>query len=255
MFEAFLVVHLFLRFRVGVAALLPSHMSDIPSNTLCASCSVSPVWSTGPTVSNRLDQTRKKIWRGETDGSQATRKDKARTNRPGAPRPSPFPPMASSSLTVLPLPPSSGFLLHSSNGPVRRRAAIVCKAKDAGSSGGGGGGGLEIAAAVGGLLSCPVIGVSLYTLKTTGCGLPPGPGGLFGAAEGVSYLVVAGVIGWSLYTKAKTGSGLPAGPYGLLGATEGLSYLAALAIIVVFGLQFLDRGYIPGPVPGDQCFG
>ncbi|XP_064996536.1 uncharacterized protein LOC135632087 [Musa acuminata AAA Group] len=163
--------------------------------------------------------------------------------------------MASASLTSLLLPPASGPLLRSPDRRVRRQAAIKCKAKDAGSSSGGGGGGLEIAVAAGGLLSCPVIGFSLYTLKTTGCGLPPGPGGSFGAAEGVSYLVVAGIVGWSLYTKTKTGSGLPAGPYGLLGAAEGLSYLAALAVIVVFGLQFLERGYIPGPLPGDQCFG
>lgn len=114
---------------------------------------------------------------------------------------------------------------------------------------------LETAAIAGGLVSNPVIGWSLYTLKTTGCGLPPGPGGSIGALEGVSYLIVVGIISWSLYTKAKTGSGLPNGPYGLLGAVEGLSYLALLAILVVFGLQFLDRGYIPGPVPGDQCFG
>jgi hypothetical protein len=28
-----------------------------------------------------------------------------------------------------------------------------------------------------------------------------------------------------------------------------------LAILTVFGLQFLDYGFIPGPVPGEQCFG
>lgn len=114
---------------------------------------------------------------------------------------------------------------------------------------------LQISAIVGGLLSNPIIGYSLYTLKTTGCGLPPGPGGSIGAAEGVSYLVVAAIVGWSVYTKAKTGSGLPNGPYGLLGAVEGLSYLTVLAIVVVFGLQFVERGYIPGPLPADQCFG
>lgn len=114
---------------------------------------------------------------------------------------------------------------------------------------------LETAAIAGGLVSNPVIGWSLYALKTTGCGLPPGPGGSIGALEGVSYLIVVGIISWSLYTKAKTGSGLPSGPYGLLGAVEGLSYLTLLAILVVFGLQFVERGYIPGPVPGDQCFG
>lgn len=113
----------------------------------------------------------------------------------------------------------------------------------------------EIAAVVAGLVSNPIIGVSLYTLKTTGCGLPPGPGGSLGAAEGVSYLVVAGIVAWSVYTKVRTGSGLPNGPYGLLGAVEGLSYLTVLAIVVVFGLQFVERGYIPGPLPADQCFG
>ncbi|KAL9241741.1 hypothetical protein vseg_015814 [Gypsophila vaccaria] len=113
----------------------------------------------------------------------------------------------------------------------------------------------EIAAIGGGLISTPVIGWSLYTLKTTGCGLPPGPGGSIGALEGVSYLVVLGIIGWSIYTKVKTGSGLPNGPFGLLGAVEGLSFLSLIAILVVFGLQISETGSIPGPLPSDQCFG
>ncbi|KAK9164115.1 hypothetical protein Syun_005017 [Stephania yunnanensis] len=137
----------------------------------------------------------------------------------------------------------------SRHGPVRVRAM-------AGESSESGGGGIaEKAAIAGGLVSVPVIGWSLYTLKTTGCGLPPGPGGSIGAVEGVSYLAVVGIVGWSLYTKAKTGSGLPNGPYGLLGAVEGLSYLALLAILVVFGWQFLEQGSLPGPLPGEQCFG
>lgn len=113
----------------------------------------------------------------------------------------------------------------------------------------------EKAAIAGGLISTPVIAWSLYTLKTAGCGLPPGPGGSIGALEGVSYLVVVGIVAWSLYTKTKTGSGLPNGPFGLLGAVEGLSYLALVAIVVVFGLQYVEQGYIPGPLPADQCFG
>ncbi|EXB59111.1 hypothetical protein L484_014606 [Morus notabilis] len=117
------------------------------------------------------------------------------------------------------------------------------------------GGIAEKAAIAGGLVSTVVIGWSLYTLKTTGCGLPPGPSGSIGALEGVSYLVVVGIVAWSLYTKAKTGSGLPNGPFGLLGAVEGLSYLSLLAILVVFGLQFLEQGSIPGPLPSDLCFG
>ncbi|KAK4426836.1 hypothetical protein Salat_1452300 [Sesamum alatum] len=113
----------------------------------------------------------------------------------------------------------------------------------------------EAAAVVSGLVATPVIGWSLYTLKTTGCGLPPGPGGSIGALEGVSYLAVVGIVAWSLYTKTKTGSGLPNGPFGLLGAVEGLSYLSLLAIVVVFGLQYFEQGSIPGPLPSDQCFG
>ncbi|XP_072988832.1 uncharacterized protein [Typha latifolia] len=142
--------------------------------------------------------------------------------------------------------------------PSRRyhsRGTIMCKANEGDTATSSGGSAVEVAAAVAGLVSCPVIGVSLYTLKTTGCGLPPGPGGSLGAVEGVSYLVVAGLVVWSIATKARTGSGLPAGPYGLLGAAEGLAYLTALAVAVVFGLQILERGSLPGPLPTDQCFG
>lgn len=114
---------------------------------------------------------------------------------------------------------------------------------------------VEKAAIAGGLVSTPVIAWSLYTLKTTGCGLPPGPGGSIGALEGLSYLAVVGIVGWSLYTKSQTGSGLPSGPYGLLGAVEGFTYLTLLAIFVVFGLQFFQQGSLPGPLPSDQCFG
>ncbi len=138
---------------------------------------------------------------------------------------------------------------------VTKGFTVVSEAKsdaDAGGSQVGVGG---YAAIGGGLIAVPVVAWSLYTLKTTGCGLPPGPGGSIGALEGVSFLVVFGVVGWSVYTKVKTGSGLPSGPFGLLGAVEGLSYLTILAILVVFGLQFLDYGFIPGPVPGEQCFG
>ncbi|EKX41882.1 hypothetical protein GUITHDRAFT_159869 [Guillardia theta CCMP2712] len=96
---------------------------------------------------------------------------------------------------------------------------------------------------------------SEYTLKTTGCGLPAGPGGALGALEGVSYLWVVGLVAYSLYTKVKTGKGLPPGPGGILGAAEGLAFLAVLAGVVVLGLQIKDYGYIPNAVPteGGKC--
>eukprot|EP01018_Ginkgo_biloba_P028880 Gb_20670 [translate_table: standard] len=74
--------------------------------------------------------------------------------------------------------------------------------------------------------------------------------GYLGALEGISFLVVFGLIGWSVYTKVKTGSDLPRGPFGLLGAVEALSYFNLLAILVVFGLQYLDYEYVPGPTAG-----
>jgi hypothetical protein len=63
-----------------------------------------------------------------------------------------------------------------------------------------------------GSLAAGLVLYSEYTLKTTGCGLPAGPGGLVGALEGVSYLAVIGIAGSSLYVKAKTGTGLQEPP-------------------------------------------
>ena len=101
----------------------------------------------------------------------------------------------------------------------------------------------------------PVMYWSLYTLKTTGCGLPAGPFGAVGAIEGVSYLAVIGIAGASLATKAKTGSGLKAGPGGLLGLAEGLAFTAIVVGLVVLAFQFADYGYLPNaiPVEGGRC--
>lgn len=41
-----------------------------------------------------------------------------------------------------------------------------------------------------GLVSQPIVWISLYFLATTGHGLPAGPGGSIGAVEGIAYLVV-----------------------------------------------------------------
>lgn len=111
------------------------------------------------------------------------------------------------------------------------------------------------AAALLGLVSQPVMWWSLYTLKTTGCGLPGGPFGLIGAAEGISYLVVIGFVAAALLSKVTSGKGLPAGPGGLLGAAEGLSFLTAFAGLAVLGFQLADYGYVPEAVPiqGGVC--
>lgn len=101
-----------------------------------------------------------------------------------------------------------------------------------------------------------VVAYSEFVLGTTGCGLPPGPAGLYGAVEGISYLVLVALVGLSVYVKVKTGKGLPQGPYALLGAAEGLAYL-----LIVFGIA--DAAYVLNvygslpsavPVEGSRCY-
>ena len=109
---------------------------------------------------------------------------------------------------------------------------------------------------VGGCVAAGIMTWSLYTLKTTGCGVPPGPGGAFGAAEGISYLYVTGLIVYSAVKKVRTGSGLPEGHGGVLGLAEGLAYLCALGGLFVLGAQVTDYGFLPNAVPveGGACF-
>uniref|UniRef100_A0A7S4CT94 Uncharacterized protein n=1 Tax=Eutreptiella gymnastica TaxID=73025 RepID=A0A7S4CT94_9EUGL len=85
-----------------------------------------------------------------------------------------------------------------------------------------------------------VFWVSLYSVYSTGQGVPAGPFGLYGLAEGLSYLAVPGLFAYSVYTKVQTGSGLPAGKFGLLGLAEGLTFLSLLAGVVVAGLKFVQ---------------
>jgi hypothetical protein len=106
-----------------------------------------------------------------------------------------------------------------------------------------------------GVLSNLVCFYSLYVLRTTSCGLPPGFLGLEGAVEGISYLIVVGIFFWSALKKLTTGSGLWAGPFGLLGAAEGLSFLTVFGGIIVAALNLLQYGFLPGFLPNDLCFG
>ena len=115
--------------------------------------------------------------------------------------------------------PTAGPLRLPRRAHVRRASAKTRAAIDQNST-------VTKAVIAAGFVANPVVLVSEYFLKTTGEGLPPGPGGIYGATEGVSYLVIVAVVAWSLYTKAKTGSGLPGM---LLGAVEGFSYLSLVA--------------------------
>ena len=118
------------------------------------------------------------------------------------------------------------------------------------------GGNVEAIAGTVVLVACVVTSVSLWTLYSTGCGLPPGPFGVVGAAEGVSYLAVAGTVIAATVKKFKTGSGLPAGPGGVLGGAEGVAFLVALVGLGVGAHQLLEYGFIPeaAPTEGGKCF-
>jgi hypothetical protein len=104
--------------------------------------------------------------------------------------------------------------------------------------------------------SFPLLAYSEFKLATSGCGLPPGPGGSLGAAEGLAYLVLGGIVVWSAATKIRTGKGLPAGPGGVLGAVEGVAYLLALVGIAAAGYVAFTYGSLPSavPLPGSRCF-
>ncbi len=59
----------------------------------------------------------------------------------------------------------------------------------------------------------------------------------------VGFGITAQPVVWiSLYSVATTGAGLPAGPFGLVGAIEGLSYLAVLGWAVTSYLPPAKRG-------------
>jgi hypothetical protein len=73
-----------------------------------------------------------------------------------------------------------------------------------------GGSGQAVALAVG-VVALPVVAWSEFTLVSTGCGLPPGPGGALGALEGLCYVGMGGLLTWSLVSRINTGKGLPAG--------------------------------------------
>jgi hypothetical protein len=113
----------------------------------------------------------------------------------------------------------------------------------------------ELIIGVSGSVANLICGYSLYVLKTTGCGLPPGLFGIEGLAEGVSYLEVIGIVIWSLLTKIKTGGGLNEGPAGLLGLAEGLSYLTIVGGIIIAFLNLNEYHFLPGFLPNELCYG
>jgi hypothetical protein len=68
----------------------------------------------------------------------------------------------------------------------QKYSGLILNSSEDDTNDGAGGGVLESI----GLVSQPVVWISLYFVATTGHGLPAGPGGSIGAAEGIAYLVV-----------------------------------------------------------------
>lgn len=108
---------------------------------------------------------------------------------------------------------------------------------------------LTTGATVAGLVAQPIVWVSLYSVATTGGGLPAGPFGLVGLLEGLSYLAMVGFVGAAVVSKVRTGSGLPAGPNGLLGLAEGLSFFSLLVGLVVLAYVATGQGCVPNAMP------
>ena len=109
--------------------------------------------------------------------------------------------------------------------------------------------GLTGALALAGLVSQPIVWASLYSVATTGGGLPAGPFGTLGLVEGLSYLAIVGFVAAALVSKVRTGSGLPAGPGGLLGLAEGLSFLSVTAGLLVLAYTATGQGCVPNALP------
>ena len=88
-----------------------------------------------------------------------------------------------------------------------------------------------------GLVSQPIVWISLYSLATTGHGLPAGPGGSIGAVEGLAYLVV--VVLAILPTKNETDESL----------AKTLSRTSiALGLLVLAGVA-AGKGCVPNAKP------
>ena len=157
---------------------------------------------------------------------------------------------ATRALLAQPLPRAA----HASRRPAalraqRTRRTVAASASDEPLSS------LDSALLVLGGVSAPICLFSEWTLFQTGCGVPAGPGGVFGAIEGVSYLGLVAFLVASVQRKVTTGTGLPAGPGGALGAVEGVVYLTALLGLGVAGQQLLTAGELPNaiPVEGGKC--
>jgi len=109
---------------------------------------------------------------------------------------------------------------------------------------------LQTAAVTAGLVAQPIVWASLYSVATTGAGLPAGPGGLLGALVGVSYLVIVGwVAGASVVRRVPSTVSERNASTAAAVAAEALSWVSLLAGLVVLARLVADQGCIPNAQP------
>jgi hypothetical protein len=88
-----------------------------------------------------------------------------------------------------------------------------------------------------GVISQPIVWISLYFVATTGGGVPEGPFGIFGAVEGLAYLSVVGLVFRRIINSKKSS--------GLLEIAENLSIITLGASLLVLASLISKQGCIP----------
>ena len=92
-----------------------------------------------------------------------------------------------------------------------------------------------------GVISQPVVWISLYFVATTGGGVPEGPFGIFGAVEGLAYLSVVGLVFRRIINSKKSS--------GLLERAENLSIITLGASLLALASLISKQGCIPNAKP------
>ena len=92
-----------------------------------------------------------------------------------------------------------------------------------------------------GVISQPIVWISLYFVATTGGGVPEGPFGIFGAVEGLAYLSVVGLVFRRIINSKKSS--------GLLERAENLSIITLGASLLVLASLISKQGCIPNAKP------
>ncbi len=92
-----------------------------------------------------------------------------------------------------------------------------------------------------GVISQPIVWISLYFVATSGGGVPGGPFGIFGAVEGLAYLSVVGLVFRRIINPKKSS--------GVLERAENLSIITLGASLLVLASLISKQGCIPNAKP------